>query len=260
MNLHVFKNTELASRWVALYVQKAIQDHQAKDPHKPFVLGLPTGSSIEAVYKELVRMVEEKTLSFKNVITFNMDEYSGLSPEDPQSYAYFMYEKLFDHIDIEKENIHLLDGLDADPEGCARKYEESIRNAGGIQLFLGGIGENAHIAFNEPYSSFDSLTHLQALTENTVIANSRFFADDMERVPKTALTVGLQTIMNSEEVLIMALGKKKSWAIQKSLEEPVHNKHPASVLQRHANARIVCDTDASSLLSDATIERHGSDA
>ena len=159
---------------------------------------------------ELVMACKEGRVSFKNVVTFNMDEYVGLPESHPQSYHTFMAEHLFNHIDCPKENIHILNGNAEDLEAECRHYEEMIREAGGIDLFLGGIGPDGHIAFNEPGSSLRSRTRVKTLTSDTRIANSRFFDNDPEKVPAHALTVGVGTVMDAREVLILANGHHKA--------------------------------------------------
>ena len=180
--------------WAAQHIADAINNHKEE---RPFVLGLPTGSSPLGVYKLLIEMYKEGKVSFKNVITFNMDEYIGLPREHEQSYWYFMHHNFFDHIDIPAENINILDGMTDDPEGECQRYEEKIAACGGIDIFMGGSGVDGHIAFNEPFTSLNSRTGLRVLTEDTLIANSRFFDNDPEKVPKTALSVGVGTVCDA---------------------------------------------------------------
>ncbi len=217
-------------------------------PEKPFfVLGLPTGSTPLPVYQLLIKAYQSGRVSFKNVTTFNMDEYVGLAPDHEQSYHYFMHENFFDFVDIPAEQIHILNGLTPDPAGECNAYESAIKNAGGIDIQLGGIGENGHLAFNEPGTPFDSATHLQTLTPDTIAVNSRFFADITD-VPTAALTIGLSTIFNARRVIVMATGPKKAQAVHDAALGPVTTDCPASVLQRHSNAAIVCDTAAGALV------------
>jgi glucosamine-6-phosphate deaminase len=172
-------------------------------PKKPFVLGLPTGSSPIGMYNELAAMNKAGKVSFKNVITFNMDEYVGLPQEHSESYHSFMWKHLFGRIDIPKENVNILNGNAPDLDTECDGYEERIRKAGGVRLFVGGIGPDGHIAFNEPGSSLASRTRMVQLTTDTKIANSRFFDNDPAKVPQTALSVGVGTVMDSDEVLII---------------------------------------------------------
>ncbi|MBQ7489705.1 MAG: glucosamine-6-phosphate deaminase, partial [Bacteroidales bacterium] len=190
------------SKWAADYVVNKIN---AANPtaEKPFVLGLPTGSSPIGMYKELVKANKEGRVTFKHVLTFNMDEYVGLPEEHPESYHSFMATNLFNHIDCPKENIHILNGNAPDLEAECEHYEKMIEEAGGIDLFIGGIGPDGHIAFNEPGSSLTSRTRQKTLTTDTRIANSRFFGGDPNNVPAHALTVGVGTVMDAKEVLIL---------------------------------------------------------
>ncbi|HET9130687.1 MAG TPA: glucosamine-6-phosphate deaminase, partial [Terriglobia bacterium] len=187
MRVIIQKNYDLVSKWTASYVVKKIKEFNPT-PEKPFILGLPTGSSPIGTYKELVAMHKAGKVSFKNVITFNMDEYVNLPEDHPESYHSFMKTNLFNHIDIPKENINILNGNAKDLEKECADYEAKIKKAGGIHLFLGGIGPDGHIAFNEPGSSLASRTRIKTLTHDTIIANSRFFGNDINKVPKTALT------------------------------------------------------------------------
>jgi len=185
MRLIIHPDSDRASRWTARYIADRIN---AFDKGTPFVLGLPTGSSPLGIYREFIKMHKEGNLSFKNVRTFNMDEYVGLPPDHPQSYRYFMMENLFNHIDIDKKQIHILNGMAKDPREECKLYEQAIASEGGIELFLGGMGGDGHIAFNEPGSSLVSRTRVKTLTKETKMANARFFGGDPEKVPGTALT------------------------------------------------------------------------
>ena len=211
---------------------------------KPFVLGLPTGSSPLGMYKHLIELYKQGVVSFKNVVTFNMDEYVNLPKEHPESYYSFMWNNFFSHIDILRENVHILNGNASDLVAECAHYEEMIRGFGGIDLFLGGIGPDGHIAFNEPGSSLTSRTRQKTLTSDTIIANSRFFDNDVNKVPKTALTVGVGTVMDAKEVLIMVNGHGKARALQHAIEEPVSHMWTISALQMHPKGIIVCDEAA----------------
>ena len=201
MRVIIQKDYNNMSLWAARHIAKAINEH--KGP-KPFVLGLPTGSSPLGVYKELIRMNKNGEVSFKNVVTFNMDEYVGLPKTHDQSYYYFMHENFFDHlVDMKPENINILNGMADDPVKECEAYEEKIKSYGGIDLFMGGIGVDGHIAFNEPFTSLNSRTGLRTLTTDTRIVNSRFFDHDMNKVPKMALSVGVGTVCDAKEVLIL---------------------------------------------------------
>ncbi len=248
MKVLILKTKEDACDWVANHLIQAIKVF-LPTKEKPFlVLGLPTGSTPILVYEKLVKAYQAKEISFKNVVTFNMDEYLGLAPTHDQSYHYFMDENLFNHIDIPKDQIHILDGLAVDPEEECRLYEEKITSFGGIDIQLGGIGENGHLAFNEPGTSFDSLTHIQQLTENTIEVNSRFFNKKSD-VPQKALTIGLKTIFNAKEVIVLALGDKKKEAVYQSTRGEVSYQCPASMIQNHPNGIFVVDEGAALKLS-----------
>jgi glucosamine-6-phosphate deaminase len=195
-------------------------------PDRPFVLGLPTGSSPQIVYKHLVAAHKAGRVSFANVITFNMDEYVSLPRNHPQSYHTFMYENFFAHVDVNPNNVHILNGEAEDLEGECEAYEEKIRAVGGIDLFLGGIGPDGHIAFNEPGSSLGSRTRVKTLAYDTIIANSRFFEDDVTKVPKMALTVGVGTILDvSASVTSRSKGEKTDQNIGQG-SRPHHHRRP----------------------------------
>lgn len=243
MRLIIEPNYEKLSKWVAGYVTKRINEFQPT-AERPFVLGLPTGSSPIGTYKELIALNKAGKVSFKNVVTFNMDEYVGIPEDHPQSYHTFMKENLFSHIDIPQENINILNGNASDLEAECRRYEEKITSYGGIHLFLGGIGPDGHIAFNEPGSSLKSRTRVKTLTYDTVVANSRFFDNDVNKVPKTALTVGVGTVTDADEVLIIINGHNKARALQNVVEQGVNHMWTVSVLQLHPKAIIVCDEEA----------------
>ena len=243
MKVIIRDNAKDAALWVAHRIADAIKA-KAAISDKPFVLGLPTGSTPLDVYAELVRMVKAGELSFKNVVSFNMDEYVGLPVEHPESYHSFMFHNLFDHIDEPKENIHILDGNAADLAAECAAYEEKIVAAGGFDLFFGGIGEDGHIAFNEPFSSLQSRTRVVTLTDDTIRVNSRFFNNDVNQVPKQAMSVGVATVLNAKEVIILALGPKKARAIGEAIEGPISHKNTVSSLQNHPDGVIVVDEEA----------------
>ncbi len=246
-------NHQQASIWTAHYIANKIKSF-APTSERPFVLGLPTGSTPLEIYAQWIKMYKNGELSFANVITFNMDEYVGLDAQHPQSYHHFMFENLFNHIDIKKENIHILNGVAADLEQECENYEKAIKDCGGIHVFLGGIGEDGHIAFNEPFSSLTSRTRIKTLTSDTIKVNSRFFDNDINKVPHQALTVGVGTLMDAQEVLILASGAKKAKAVYHGIEEPISHKWTISALQNHRHGIIVCDEDAASKLEPETIK------
>ncbi len=252
MRILMHDNYLQLSKWTAHYIAKRINENNPT-ADKPFVLGLPTGNSPIGTYTELIELVKEGKVSFKNVVTFNMDEYVGIPEEHPESYHYFMDKNLFNHIDIPRENINVLNGNAPDLEKECANYEAKIESLGGIKLFLGGIGPDGHIAFNEPGSSLKSKTRVKTLTYDTIIANSRFFGNDTSKVPKTALTVGVDTVMQSDEVVIIINGYNKARALQKVVEEGVNHMWTVSVLQLHQKGMIVCDEDSTYELKVGTV-------
>ena len=227
--------------WAANHIIDAINSHKEE---RPFVLGLPTGSSPLGVYKRLIEANKAGKVSFKNVVTFNMDEYLGLPHDHDQSYWYFMHDNFFDHIEIPAENINILNGMTEDPEEECARYERKIASYGGIDLFLGGAGVDGHIAFNEPFTSLNSRTGIRDLTDDTRIVNSRFFENDPDKVPTQALSVGVGTVTDAREVLILISGHNKARALAHCVEGGVSSKWTISALQLHNNAVIACDEAA----------------
>ena len=251
MRLIIEKDYDQLSKWAAEHVIERINKFNPTPDHK-FVLGLPTGSSPMSMYAEIVKAVKAGEVSFKHVLTFNMDEYVGLPESHPESYHSFMARNLFDHIDCPKENIHILNGNAENLEEECAHYEQMIAEAGGIDLFIGGIGPDGHIAFNEPFSSLNSLTRVKTLTTDTRIANSRFFDGDMNKVPSTELTVGVGTVMAAKEVMILCNGHSKARALQAAIEGPVTQAWTISALQTHKHGIIVCDESATDELKVST--------
>ena len=228
------------SSWVANYICIKINAFSPSAAH-PFVLGLPTGSTPLGTYQKLIELYNEGAVSFKHVVTFNMDEYVAIPKEHPQSYYSFMWDNFFSKIDILPENAHLLNGNADNMEEECDAYEDKIKALGGIQLFLGGIGADGHIAFNEPCSSLYSRTRIKTLTNDTLIANSRFFDNDINLVPKLALTVGVGTVMDAKEVLIIVNGHNKARALCQAVEGAVNQMWTITALQLHPKGIIVCD-------------------
>ena len=241
MRVIIQKDYDKMCEWAANHIAAAINAHKED---RPFVLGLPTGSSPLGVYKRLAEMNKAGKVTFKNVVTFNMDEYVGLPRDHEQSYWYFMWSNFFDHIDIPKENVNILNGMADDLDAECRRYEEKIKSYGGIDLFLGGIGVDGHMAFNEPFSALNSRTRVQMLTEDTKIVNSRFFDYDPSKVPVSALTVGVATVTDSKEVLLVINGHNKARALKHTVECAMSHMWTASALQNHPNAIIACDEPA----------------
>jgi glucosamine-6-phosphate deaminase len=252
MRLIVRQSEKDLAEWTANYIMQRISFFSAS-PDKPFVLGLPTGSTPIQIYKVLVERHKAGTVSFKNVTTFNMDEYVGLAPDHPQSYHKFMDDHFFSHVNIDKENIHILNGCADNLKAECADYEEAIKKAGGIEMFLGGIGEDGHIAFNEPGSSLTSRTRVIALTQETREVNARFFSS-VNEVPKEALSVGVGTVMDAREVVLVAAGKRKARAIAACVEGPVTQMRTASCLQTHPNVTVVCDEAAIAELKYGTVQ------
>ncbi|KAI3552881.1 glucosamine-6-phosphate isomerase [Colletotrichum abscissum] len=253
MRLIIRPDSASASAHVAHYILDRIRTFEPT-PEKPFVLGLPTGSSPIQIYEILVAEHKAGRISFQDVITFNMDEYVGLPQTHPESYHSFMFRHFFSHVDIKPENVHILDGNAPDLDGECASYEEKIRAAGGIDLFLGGVGPDGHIAFNEPGSSLASRTRVKTLAMDTIRANARFFGGDLNKVPQMALTVGVQTVMEAREVVIIVNGASKSIALQKAIEGGVNHMWTLSCLQLHPYSMIVADEDATLELQVKTVK------
>lgn len=224
--------------------------------HKPdSVLGLATGSTPIALYNALIARVQRGELSFAKARTFNLDEYLGLAGTHPQSYRYFMNEHLFRHLDIDLANTAVPDGATEEPLTACGEYEASIQAAGGIDLQLLGIGRNGHIGFNEPSSSLASRTRVKTLTPDTVKANQRFF-DAGEFQPHLSITMGIGTIMEARQVLLLATGESKAAAVRATVEGPLAARCPASILQMHPKATLVLDRAAASQLEDVAFYQY----
>ena len=239
-------------KWAAHYVCKKIKQFQPTES-KPFVLGLPTGSTPLDMYKQLIKFNEQKLISFKHVITFNMDEYVGLAEDHPESYHYYMHNNFFSHIDINPENINILNGNATYLEYECKLYEEKIAKLGGMNLIIGGVGEDGHIAFNEPGSSLNSVTRVKTLNYSTILANSRFFDNNTEKTPNLALTMGIKTVLDAEEVLILSKGLNKAQAVSHAIEGAISSMCPVTALQLHRNAAVICDEYAAFELKLKTI-------
>lgn len=247
MKVIITVNYEEMSKKAAEIVKKQIKE-------KPnTVLGLATGSTPLGMYKHLIEMYKRGEIDFSNVITFNLDEYIGLSPDHPQSYHYFMFHNFFNHINIKKENVHIPNGIAEDLEEECRKYEEEIEKAGGIDLQILGIGINGHIGFNEPDESIETKTHVVTLTEKTINANKRFFKN-AEEVPRKAITMGLGSIMKAKKIVLLASGKNKAEAIKETIKGQLTTKVPATVLALHHDVTIIIDKEAASLIPDEDLK------
>ena len=233
MKLIVCKNYDEMSKAGAAIFEKQIADK------KNCVLGLATGSTPIGLYKKLA----EDKVDFSEVISYNLDEYYPLSPENDQSYRYFMDHQLFNFVNIDKKNTHVLNGLAEDPEKECAEFEKAIENAGGIDLQLLGIGKNGHIGFNEPAEELEAYTHLTGLTESTIKANSRFFSS-IDEVPTKALTAGIATIMKARSIVLLASGKDKHEALMKVMSGKITTSCPASILIAHPDCTVICDEEA----------------
>lgn len=213
------------------------------------VIGLATGSTPLGTYAQLIEWYKKGDLDFREVATINLDEYKGLSPENDQSYRYFMNKNLFDHINIKKENTYVPNGLELDSKKACDEYNEIIRKSGGVDLQLLGLGNNGHIGFNEPDEAFEKETHCVKLSESTVNANSRFF-ENIDDVPKEAYTMGIKSIMQAKKIVIVVNGKNKAEIVKKAFLGPVTPNVPASVLQLHNDVTLVGDAEALELIDE----------
>jgi len=253
MRLIIRDDYPQVSEYVATYVRDRILQWKPT-PERPFVLGLPTGSSPIGTYKKLIEFHKKGELSFKNVVTFNMDEYVGIAEDHPESYHAFMWHNFFKHIDIRPENVHILNGNAPDLVAECNRYEEEMRKVGGIEIFLGGIGTDGHMAFNEPGSSLTSRTRVKTLAYDTIVDNARFFDNDISKVPRMALTVGVATVMDAREVIFIITGSHKAFALYKAIEEGVNHMWTVSMIQMHPKAMVVCDEDATGELRVKTVK------
>ena len=209
------------------------------------VLGLATGSTPLGTYQFMIEKYREGKVSFAQCKTANLDEYQGLGPEDEASYHYFMWDKLFQHIDIQRENTHFPDGNAPDPKAECARYDKLLADLGPVDLQLLGIGHNGHIAFNEPGDSFIPNTHLVELDQSTIEANKRFFESEAD-VPRKALTMGLGSLLSARAALLLVSGKEKAEILRESLFGPITPKVPASILQFHPNLTVIADDAARS--------------
>jgi len=253
MRLLILENGDEVAEWAAKYVAKRIRDFNPT-AQKPFILGLPTGGTPLHMYEKLIEIYKAGKVSFKHVITFNMDEYVALPREHPESYHHYMWFNFFKHVDILPENVNILDGNASDLKKECDDYEAKIAKVGGVDLFVGGIGPDGHIAFNEPGSSLVSRTRVKTLAYDTIIANARFFDNDLTKVPKQALTVGVGTVMDAREVMILISGAHKALALYKAIEEGISHMWTVSAFQQHPQTLIICDEDATDELKVKTVK------
>uniref|UniRef100_H2Z4Y5 Glucosamine-6-phosphate isomerase n=2 Tax=Ciona savignyi TaxID=51511 RepID=H2Z4Y5_CIOSA len=253
MRLVILDDYDQVSHWAAKYVRNKIQEFNP-GPEKLFVLGLPTGSTPLGMYRKLIEFYKAGSVSFKYVKTFNMDEYVNLPRDHPESYHSFMWDNFFKHIDIDPKNAHILDGNAPDPVVECDNYEVKIKEAGGVDLFIGGIGPDGHIAFNEPGSSLVSRTRVKTLAQETIQANARFFGNDLSKVPTQSLTVGVGTVMDAREVMILITGAHKAYALHKAIEGGVSHMWTVSAFQQHPKTLFLCDEDATIELKVKTVK------
>lgn len=234
--------------WAALYLKSTLRQ-VAPTVERPFVLGLPTGETVLEMYAMLRTLAKQRALDYQHLITFNMDEYVGIPADHPQSYHAYMRRNLFDYVPIPRSHIFIPNGQAADlPAECAR-YEHEIARAHGMNLLIGGIGRNGHIAFNEPGTPFHTRTHVVELTPSTLEANARFFGGDESRVPRRAITMGIGTILDAKELLFLASGVQKAAAVEHLLTQKPTLDWPITAIHLHPHATLVADTDACILLS-----------
>lgn len=243
----VFNDPQAVSQYVSQRLIELIKDR----PHA--ILGLATGSTMEPVYQRFCCDAKEQALDVSKLISFNLDEYIGLSAEHPQSYHYFMNEHLFNHLNFAKQKTFVPDGKPEDVEAHCRQYSQKIVDCGGIDLQLLGIGSNGHIGFNEPGTPFDSRTHVVELSEQTRVDNGRFF-DSMDEMPSRAVTIGLQDIMDAHKVFLIATGDNKAQVMLDLYESEVDERMPASVLKKHHNTLFIVDKKAAALLPAAACQ------
>lgn len=253
MRLIILEDAQVVAEWTARFVMQRINEFKP-GPSNYFVLGLPTGGTPLAMYRRLIHYYNEGKVSFKYVKTFNMDEYVGLARDHPESYHHYMWHEFFRHVDIDPDNAHVLDGNAPDLVAECNNFEALIKQAGGVHLFVGGIGPDGHIAFNEPGSSLVSRTRVKTLAYDTLEANKRFFNNDISKVPKQALTVGVGTVMDAKEVMIIITGVHKALALSKAVEEGVNHMWTVSAFQQHPQTLFVCDEDATLELRVKTVK------
>lgn len=249
MRVIILDSYDEISYWTASYIKNKINSNKHR-----FILGLPTGSTPLLVYKWLIKFYKNNELSFENVISFNLDEYVGLDKFHHQSYRTYMYDNFFSKINMKEENINLLNGNAIDLEQECIEYERKIQDMGGIDLCLLGIGRNGHLAFNEPYTPIESSTHVVKLSKQTIIDNSRFFDNNSDLVPTKAITMGLKTISNCREILLLSSGRYKSHATHQCIEGHLSNQYPCILFQSHKKGTVICDDEACNKLNYGTVK------
>lgn len=240
MRVILLDTDDHVAQWVAHYIVRCINLFVPTSKN-PFVLGLPSGGTPIKTYKKLIEMYRSGQVSFKYVVIFTIDEYLYLSCDNSQSYCVFIYKNFINHIDILHENFNFLRGNVDDIHDECKKYEKKIKLLGGIRLFIGGVGSNGHLAFNEPGSSLVSRTRIKNLSKETRLSNARFFNNNINSVPKFALTIGVATLLESQEIIIIATGINKALAVQAAIEGSINHMWTISCLQFHQKSILVCD-------------------
>ncbi|MBQ2886817.1 MAG: glucosamine-6-phosphate deaminase [Alphaproteobacteria bacterium] len=252
MRVIIKQDYDEVTDWAATYIAYKI-NRARPTSNNPFVLGLPMGDTPKGVYKKLVELNHAGKLSFANVVIFCMNEFIGIDKNAPQSCHSYMKKYLLDHVDSKASNIYILDGKTKSYEKECENFEQAIRQKGGIDLFVGGVGADGHIAFNEPFSSLTSQTRVKTLTTETMRDKAKLFDNDINKVPHTILTVGIGTIMSADEVLLLATGKEKAKATKAAIEGGVNHRWAVSALQMHKHGIYLCDEDATSTLEKDTV-------
>eukprot|EP00755_Sulcionema_specki_P003130 Sspe_Gene.27260::Locus_11656_Transcript_1_1_Confidence_1.000_Length_939::g.27260::m.27260/K02564/nagB, GNPDA; glucosamine-6-phosphate deaminase len=252
MRIVIHPTDDEVATYAANHIIQRINDF-APTADRPFVIGLPTGGTPVKTYQKLIQAHRQGKVTFRHVVTFNMDEYVGLPQAHPESYHSFMWGNLFNFIDIPKDQVNILDGNADDLVAECQRYEDKIKSYGGIQLFVGGLGHDGHIAFNEPGSALSSRTRVKSLNRETIESNARFFDGDITKVPTMALTVGVGTILDAREVLFLVTGASKAKALSMCIEESISHMWTGSALQQHPKATIVVDEAATMELRVRTV-------
>jgi glucosamine-6-phosphate deaminase len=242
MRVRIFESADALAIALALHIARRLAGHPA------MVLGLPTGRTPIPTYRELVRLHEKGRADFSRATTFNLDEFIGLTPDDPHSYRAFMHRHLFDYVNLAARRIHFLNGSAGDPEAECRRYDRAIQRAGGIDLQILGLGLNGHIGFNEPARALVAGTHVTRLKPATRRANAALFENRASAVPKRALSMGMATILHARRIVLLATGATKARSVERMIEGPVTPRLPGSFLQLHRCAEIWLDRAAASRL------------
>jgi len=253
MRIIVHDSYEALSKWTAYYIAREISRFHPT-PEKPFVLGVPAGQSPIGTYQQLISLNQEGSVSFRNVVAFGLNEYVGIPQDHPQSHHSVLWNNFFSQIDIPTDNVRLLDGNALDLEKECDDFESETKRLGGFHVFLGSIGPDGHIGFNEPGSSLSSRTRIKTITRGARAANARWFGNDINKVPKTGLTMGVATIMDAQEVVMVISGFNKARALQQIVEAEVNHMWTVSMIQLHRYGMIVCDEEATMELKVGTVK------